>query len=85
MAREDEIKVIAYHIWQEEDCCQGHAAEHWLKAEIIWEEKQKLKTGFNNPPVQLKPVSKTPLSESKPMSKTPVKPVNKTRSKGKKV
>jgi hypothetical protein len=73
MARDDEIKVIAYHIWQEEDCCHGHAAEDWLKAETIWEEKQKLKTGFNNPPVQLKPVSKTP-----------VKPVNKTSQRAKK-
>lgn len=41
MAREDEIRIIAYRIWEEEGCCDGHDCEHWLKAEVIWEEKQK--------------------------------------------
>jgi hypothetical protein len=41
MGREDEIRIIAYLIWEEEGCCDGHDCEHWLKAEVIWEEKQK--------------------------------------------
>jgi len=41
MGREDEIRVIAYRIWEEEDCCDGRDCEHWLKAEVIWEKKQK--------------------------------------------
>jgi len=41
MGREDEIKLIAYSIWEEEGCCHGRDVEHWLKAEVIWEEKQK--------------------------------------------
>ena len=41
MGREDEIRVIAYHIWEEEGYCDGHDCEHWLKAEVIWEQKQK--------------------------------------------
>ena len=41
MRREDEIRIIAYRIWEEEGCCDGHDCEHWLKAEVIWEEKQK--------------------------------------------
>ena len=41
MGREDEIRIIAYRIWEEESCCHGRDAEHWLKAEVIWEEKQR--------------------------------------------
>ncbi len=41
MEREDEIRLIAFRIWEEEGCCHGRDIEHWLKAEAIWEEKQK--------------------------------------------
>ena len=38
MGREDEIKDIAFAIWQEEGCCDGRDVDHWLRAEAIWEE-----------------------------------------------
>jgi hypothetical protein len=41
MAREDEIRLIAYDIWQEDGCPNGRDCEHWIKAEALWEEKQK--------------------------------------------
>ena len=41
MGREDEISIIAYRIWEEEGCCDGHDREYWLKAEANWQEKQK--------------------------------------------
>lgn len=41
MEREEEIRLIAYRIWEEEGCYHGRDVEHWLKAEAIWEEKQK--------------------------------------------
>ena len=41
MPREDEIRLIAYNIWQEESCVHGKDCEHWLRAEVIWEEQQK--------------------------------------------
>jgi hypothetical protein len=41
MGREEEIRIIAYRIWEEEGCCHGRNEEHWLKAEMIWEEKQE--------------------------------------------
>jgi len=41
MAKEDEIKLIAYNIWLEEGCCDGRDLEHWVRAEIIWEEQAK--------------------------------------------
>ena len=40
MGREDEIRVIAYHIWEEEGCCNGRDFNHWLRAEVIWTERQ---------------------------------------------
>ncbi len=39
MAREDEIRLIAYSIWQEEDCPDGRDCEHWYRAEAIWEQR----------------------------------------------
>jgi hypothetical protein len=43
MGREEEIRLIAYSIWEEEGCCHGHDMEHWLRAEVIWEETPKPK------------------------------------------
>ena len=43
MGREDEIRAIAYRIWEEEGCVDGHDVEHWLKAEQIWENEQARK------------------------------------------
>ena len=40
MAREDEIRTIAYYIWQDEGCVHGHDCEHWIRAEVIWEDRQ---------------------------------------------
>ena len=39
--REDEIKVMAYNIWEEQGCPDGRDCEHWFLAESQWEEKQK--------------------------------------------
>jgi hypothetical protein len=41
MVKEDEIKLIAYNIWQEEGCVEGHDCDHWYRAEVIWEQNQK--------------------------------------------
>ena len=41
MIKEDEVRLIAHSIWQEEGCQDGRDCEQWLKAEIVWEEKQK--------------------------------------------
>ena len=42
MDREEGIRNIAYHIWEEEGCkCHGSDIEHWLKAETIWQEQNK--------------------------------------------
>jgi hypothetical protein len=41
MGKEDELKLIAYSIWQEEGCVDGHDCEHWFRAETIWEQSYK--------------------------------------------
>jgi hypothetical protein len=41
MGREDEIRLIAYSIWEQERRLDGHDWEHWYKAEIIWEEQNQ--------------------------------------------
>jgi hypothetical protein len=41
MGREDEIRLIAYDIWEEESCPDGCDCEHWFRAEVIWEEQNK--------------------------------------------
>jgi hypothetical protein len=42
MNQEEGIRMIAYHIWEEEGCgCHGNDVQHWLKAETIWQERNK--------------------------------------------
>jgi len=41
MGKEDEIRLIAYTSWEEEGCRDGCDVEYWLRAEAIWEEKQR--------------------------------------------
>jgi hypothetical protein len=42
MGREDEVRLIAYRIWEEEGCCQGRDIEHWIKAETLWVQQKQL-------------------------------------------
>jgi hypothetical protein len=35
MEREQEIRGLAYKIWEEEGCPHGRNVEHWLKAEAM--------------------------------------------------
>jgi hypothetical protein len=41
MGREEEIKLIAYNIWEQEGCADGRDYEDWFRAEVIWERQQK--------------------------------------------
>ena len=42
MGKEDEVRLIAYNIWEQEERINGKDSEHWFRAEVIWEEQQKL-------------------------------------------
>jgi hypothetical protein len=52
VAREDEIRLIAYNVWEQESCPQGRDCEHWSRAEVTWEEQQKPKTVATNTQTQ---------------------------------
>jgi hypothetical protein len=68
MDREDEIRLIAYTIWEDEGCCDGSDVAHWVRAEAIWQEKQA------KAPAPVSKVKTTPKSPVKPGArKTPAK------------
>ena len=39
--REEEIRQLAYRLWQEAGCPEGIEAQHWLQAEAIWLEEHR--------------------------------------------
>jgi hypothetical protein len=41
MNREEEIKLIAYDMYEKEGRVNGHDVEHWSKAEAIWEKRRR--------------------------------------------
>ena len=43
MDKDEEIKWIAYSIWEEEGYQHGMDMEHWFKAEVIWNNQHKPK------------------------------------------
>jgi hypothetical protein len=58
MGREDEIKQMAYCIWEGQNYCNGNDIEHWLKAEAMWEESHREN-----------PIAKSVKPKSKPIIK----------------
>ncbi len=65
MGREDEIRLIAYSIWEEEGCPDGKDCEHWMRAEAIWEEDQKPKTSAKSSKQDVKPTTKVMAAKKK--------------------
>ena len=39
---QEQIRELAYRIWQAEGYPHGYDVQHWLKAEAIWQEEQRL-------------------------------------------
>lgn len=39
MEREDEIRSLAYSLWEQEGHQEGRDYEYWLRAEAIWTEQ----------------------------------------------
>ena len=52
MAREDEIRLIAYNIWEKERRPDGNDSEHWFKAEAIWEQQNAVAKNTKTEPEQ---------------------------------
>jgi Protein of unknown function (DUF2934) len=41
--RDEEIRQLAYRLWQESGCPTGSDLQHWLKAQEMWQEKHRPK------------------------------------------
>ncbi len=66
MGREDEVKLIAYRIWEETGCPDGRDCEHWFQAEAVWEKDRAKK------PVEesVKPAASTAAAAAPASKKT---------------
>ena len=62
--RDEEIRQLAYRLWQEEGCPDGREVEHWLRAQMIWEEitRPKSKPRQSRAPKERK-TKQTPTAE----------------------
>ena len=61
MATEEQIRALAYTIWEQEGCPDGKHEEHYLRAKQILEEKETTSgVDFESPPpvINLPPPSK---------------------------
>jgi len=41
MERGEEIRLMAYQIWEDEGRPEGRDLDHWLRAEAIWQGRQR--------------------------------------------
>jgi hypothetical protein len=58
MGREDEIRMMAYCIWEGQNYCNGNDIENWLKAEAIWEQSNKGNPASKNIKAQSRSIPK---------------------------
>ena len=56
--RNEEIRQLAYKIWQESGCPDGADVQHWLKAQEIWLETHAPKKRRAIPAKATKPSKK---------------------------
>jgi hypothetical protein len=38
---DEEVRQLAYRIWQEAGCPNGSDLQHWLKAKEVWQENHR--------------------------------------------
>jgi hypothetical protein len=43
--RDEEIRQIAYKLWQDAGCPEGSDVQNWLNAETIWLEQHRAPSG----------------------------------------
>jgi hypothetical protein len=47
--RDEQIRKLAYQIWQQEGHPHGNEIQHWLKAEALWLEEHRAKEAPKQP------------------------------------
>jgi hypothetical protein len=55
---DEEIRQIAYKLWQEEGCPDGRHLDHWFSAEAIWRVRQEAAQSDQQPRPKAKRTSK---------------------------
>ena len=50
MGKQDEIKAIAYRMWEEEGCPYGKDLEHYYRAETMYQQQQSQPAGTADSP-----------------------------------
>ncbi|HEY7168919.1 MAG TPA: DUF2934 domain-containing protein [Candidatus Binatia bacterium] len=79
MEREQEIRVIAYHLWENEGCPEGREVAHWVEAELLWQNSHQLEAATEDTqPIEPREVTEEPAesvqaSEKKPAQKRSAK------------
>lgn len=73
MGREDEVKLIAYKIWEEEGFPDGKDCEHWFKAETAWEQRQKSENEAKNVWMDPEPAARKNMGVMATRKKSPRK------------
>ena len=65
--RDEQIRELAYRIWQEEGYPHGYEVQHWLKAEALWLEEHRARTA----PKQTKATAKKSNAPKRAKRKKP--------------
>lgn len=63
---DEDIRQIAYQLWQDEGCPDGRHLEHWVKAESVWQARQAV----TEPDPQPTPQAKRPRKKVATRAKT---------------
>ena len=69
--REEEIRLIAYHLWQDEGCPHGRHLEHWVKAEAMWQARQHPEKPMEQTAPKRKRTTKRKTARKKPSVSRP--------------
>ena len=69
--REEEIRLIAYRIWEEEGRPHGRDWEHWRKADAIWQKQQDQELSGAEPRKITQAKSRPRVSGKKTKRKSP--------------
>ncbi len=70
---DEEIRQIAYKLWQEEGCPDGRHLDHWFKAESIWHARQEATHADQQPRPEAKRTRKKTVTPTKTKSRA-IKP-----------
>lgn len=63
--QDEEIRQLAYKIWQEAGCPHGAEVQHWLKAQEIWLESHRPKKRRAKPSTATKPGKTRTVKEAR--------------------